>query len=777
MKKTSNTQVFAQASLFLALAAVYPLQAHAAAGIAQFTAGEVSVRKTSGALALAKGGSVDSGDTIVTSDTGRAQIRFTDGGLVSLAPNSRFSIDNYVDAQDGKQDKFLVNLLQGGMRALTGLIGKRNRDNYKVMTTTATIGIRGSGFNLAYNSDGSLSVTTELDAIEVCNKAGCVGLTAGESALVKNSTDAPARTNVRATTPPPPPAQQSTEVGNKTEKDGGSTAVAQAPKPAAETPTPSPAPSPTPTPSPAPTPTPSPAPTPAPAPASTVLAGVGFAGIGFIGQIGEGIYFNRDSGDGALVLDANGIPTEYLSARSPNAKGVNAGTAVLANASGTVAGGDRVLLGTWSSATWNDTPTTPATAQTVTPFNFVTGQTTPDSALLSNTLVGMRGEYAFTAATPVFSSRNNLVVGSVMSSSKLTVDFLGTGNFVDVSLDILFPATNPVASTSESPQLTQNTVLPTYKLRGSVGTQGSYIAGNVTVSNTACNNGTSNCGKGAVAGGFFGPTAGRAGLSFVGNSTEHGTFGGAASFALAAPVVAPATVDGVGYTMVLAHKDIYKYNLPDEYIGNSIFKGELVTSHLVDNGNNDSTLLMPLSNSVNARGSIGLNGESDFIGWGYWSLAKKVDTVNSPVDTLNIANVHYLIGKPTSYMPNAGTARYDLISGSAPTLKDLAGNVTTGAIESSSHLLTNFGTGNVTVNINTRSAGNTAINFSETARISGGQFNNGSVERNISVSGMFTGAFATRAGVVYNASTTSGQLQGAAIFGRTSSSGLAAPSP
>ena len=39
-------------------------------------------------------------------------------------------------------------LLKGGLRAVTGLIGKRvNRDAYKLRTATATVGIRGTDFN------------------------------------------------------------------------------------------------------------------------------------------------------------------------------------------------------------------------------------------------------------------------------------------------------------------------------------------------------------------------------------------------------------------------------------------------------------------------------------------------------------------------------------------------------------------------------------------------------------------------------------------------------
>jgi len=221
-------------ALAMALAAIYPLQALAApsAGVAQFIAGDVNVRRADGGTtALVKGKDIESGQAILTGASGRAQVRFTDGGLVSLQPNTEFKVANYVDKADPKEDRFLVDLLRGSMRAITGLIGKRNRENYKVTTTTATIGIRGSGFNVGYNPDGSLGITTELDAIEVCNAGGCVGLTAGESVRVINNTDAPVRTNVRASVPTPAPEREPVTVGDKVNNEGGAAIVEKPPTP------------------------------------------------------------------------------------------------------------------------------------------------------------------------------------------------------------------------------------------------------------------------------------------------------------------------------------------------------------------------------------------------------------------------------------------------------------------------------------------------------------------------------------------------------------------
>ncbi len=203
-----------------------PSQASAAAGVTQFSAGPVTVKRANAAPnALAKGNPVENGDEIQTGANGQAQVRFTDGSLVAVQPNSRMSVRGYAYGGEPKTDSFLLDLLQGGLRTITGLIGKRNRDNYKVFTATATVGIRGSAFYVHYNPDGSVSVSTEQDEIEVCTKGGCTGLAVGESVLVVSDEALPSRTFVRATLPLPPPDQPAWVAGNQTNPDGSSSIV------------------------------------------------------------------------------------------------------------------------------------------------------------------------------------------------------------------------------------------------------------------------------------------------------------------------------------------------------------------------------------------------------------------------------------------------------------------------------------------------------------------------------------------------------------------------
>ena len=98
---------------------------------------------------LVDGGPVYPGDMVETLAGARAVLAFRDDSRVTLGPSTRFRVDNFVyDAQNAGEGRFLVSLLKGSVRALTGLIGKANHSNVGFTTATATIGVRGTGVDL-----------------------------------------------------------------------------------------------------------------------------------------------------------------------------------------------------------------------------------------------------------------------------------------------------------------------------------------------------------------------------------------------------------------------------------------------------------------------------------------------------------------------------------------------------------------------------------------------------------------------------------------------------
>jgi hypothetical protein len=97
---------------------------------------------------LVDGGSVYPGDVVETAGTARAMLAFRDDSRITLGQGTRFRVDNFVyDSQNAGEGRFLASLLKGTVRALTGLIAKANNRNVGFSTATATIGIRGTGFD------------------------------------------------------------------------------------------------------------------------------------------------------------------------------------------------------------------------------------------------------------------------------------------------------------------------------------------------------------------------------------------------------------------------------------------------------------------------------------------------------------------------------------------------------------------------------------------------------------------------------------------------------
>lgn len=180
---------------WLALAALmFAASAEAATGAGSVTllTGRGTASTADGTIrALSKGADVFAGEVINTGPNSYANLRFRDGSFILLRPNSRFQIEQYEYAGEtaaaagapasstqpaapspastvttsggsnsGEQDvgRAFFRLLKGGFRAVTGLVGKVDRNAYRVATPVATIGIRGTDYvvvlcDLACNAD------------------------------------------------------------------------------------------------------------------------------------------------------------------------------------------------------------------------------------------------------------------------------------------------------------------------------------------------------------------------------------------------------------------------------------------------------------------------------------------------------------------------------------------------------------------------------------------------------------------------------------------------
>lgn len=111
-------------------------------------------------------------DTLWVGDNGFLQLRFTDGALVSLRPGSELKVKEYrFEGKEDGSEKAVFDLVKGGLRTITGAIGRSNQENYQVETPVATIGIRGTHYGLRFCSHAS--------AIELCGEEFADGLYGG----------------------------------------------------------------------------------------------------------------------------------------------------------------------------------------------------------------------------------------------------------------------------------------------------------------------------------------------------------------------------------------------------------------------------------------------------------------------------------------------------------------------------------------------------------------------------------------------------------------------
>ena len=138
---------FTLSRLLLVLALLLSAGAYAAeGGKFMFVTGDVKILSADGKERVAaKGDSFNTGDTILTGASGTAQLLMRDGGKMAIRANTQLKLDQYIfNGREDGQERSLLSLVKGGFRTITGLIGNTNKDNYKIVTPNATIGIRGT---------------------------------------------------------------------------------------------------------------------------------------------------------------------------------------------------------------------------------------------------------------------------------------------------------------------------------------------------------------------------------------------------------------------------------------------------------------------------------------------------------------------------------------------------------------------------------------------------------------------------------------------------------
>lgn len=129
----------------LVFGALNSLSSHASNGTVILAKGVVTATGADkSSRVLAKGAAIEEGDVINTAKKSFAVIRMLDNTKLTLKPGTTIAIGKF-SVEKGKEEA-CINLVKGGLRTVTGLIGKRKPESFQVDTPIASIGIRGTDF-------------------------------------------------------------------------------------------------------------------------------------------------------------------------------------------------------------------------------------------------------------------------------------------------------------------------------------------------------------------------------------------------------------------------------------------------------------------------------------------------------------------------------------------------------------------------------------------------------------------------------------------------------
>ena len=201
-----NRSLMLKSISFFVLLALSQVAIAKPVGTVIFSAGDVTISHADKTVTKAeKNAELNSGDAIETKE-GRVQLSMIDGGKISLQPNTIYKINQFefTGKEDGSEYNF-TELVKGGLRTISGLIGHKNHDHYQLKTAVATIGIRGTEFTVNFN-DNNLLMTTNHGSVDVCNAGGCLNAITGQSIQVAGIGGAPKPSNkaAKAAAAPPP---------------------------------------------------------------------------------------------------------------------------------------------------------------------------------------------------------------------------------------------------------------------------------------------------------------------------------------------------------------------------------------------------------------------------------------------------------------------------------------------------------------------------------------------------------------------------------------------
>jgi hypothetical protein len=134
-------------------------------GEVTLTIGKSKIERSTQEAETQKGGSVQEGDVIRTSDNGHVHIRFIDGARISVRPNSVFRIHEFkYSPSDPAASVVRLSLDSGEARSISGAAAQAAKERFRLNTPLVAIGVKGTDFVTQVGKD-VIRVTVNQGAI------------------------------------------------------------------------------------------------------------------------------------------------------------------------------------------------------------------------------------------------------------------------------------------------------------------------------------------------------------------------------------------------------------------------------------------------------------------------------------------------------------------------------------------------------------------------------------------------------------------------------------
>jgi len=151
--------------LFLMCLLTATAMASQVVGEVTLTIGKSRIERAAGEAEPQKGGSVQEGDVVRTSDNGHVHIRFIDGARISVRPNSVFRIHEFkYSPADPAASVVRLSLDSGEARSISGAAAQAAKERFRLNTPLVAIGVKGTDFVTQVSKD-IIRVTVNQGAI------------------------------------------------------------------------------------------------------------------------------------------------------------------------------------------------------------------------------------------------------------------------------------------------------------------------------------------------------------------------------------------------------------------------------------------------------------------------------------------------------------------------------------------------------------------------------------------------------------------------------------